>query len=239
MDVRVRGDVDPGPFLSARGVFETEYDLERPVHVQIRENPEERTWTAHYEDHHVLNISKRIATSAMVRELTLHELSHMYRYEEGHVSHHQSTHEALYLGLSGPARDDLLPYHGLQIINHMKDIYADDLTLSLGPSTKLVDFLESSLADAVGRNGDEDSSADITAVNAAFALALCERNTLLDADHRLYDLAAVAAEDAPHVPVDRFKHRFKSLAANPTATEYRQELVGSIRSYARHVKAAD
>lgn len=239
MDVRVRGDVNPGPFLSARDIFETEFDLERPVQVCIRDDPDERTWAAHYEDHHVLNVSRRIASSAMARELSLHEFAHMYRYEEGHASHHQSTKEALYLALTGPGREDELTYHGLQIANHMKDIYADDLTLSVGPSEKLVSFLESSLATAIGRGGPDGPAAGITAINAAFALALCERHGLLEENHRLYDLAAVAGEDAPYVPLDQFKSRFRSLASDPTTGEYRRELVGSIRSYARFVRQSD
>ncbi len=232
MEVRVQGDVDPGPFLGARDVFETEFDLEKPVHVRIREDPDERTWTAHYEDHHILNVSRRVATSAMARELTIHELSHMYRYEEGHASHRQSTKEALYLALTGPNPDEHLTYHGLQIANHMKDIYADDLTLRVGPSEKLVAFLESSLAESIGQPSHDDGTPAIIAVNAAFALALCERHDLLDTDHPLYDLAAVAAEDAPNVPIGRYKGRFRSLVEKPSPQEYRRELVGTIRSFA-------
>jgi len=37
----------------------------------------------------------------------------------------------------------------------------------------------------------------MTAVNAAFALALLERNGAIDDAHRIYDLAHAAAEDAP------------------------------------------
>lgn len=239
MEVRVQGDIDPGPFLGARDVFETEYDLEHPVYVQVRDDPDERTWTAHYDEYHVINVSRRVATSAMARELALHELSHMFRFEEGHASHHQSTNEALYLALAGPRTDEQLAYHGLQIANHMKDVYADDLTLSVGPSVKLVAFFESSLAAAIGTGSVDASTAGITAVNAAFALAICERHELIGPEHRLYALADVAAGDAPSLPFDQFKDRFCSLAADPSPSEYRRELVGTIRSYARHVRAAE
>lgn len=239
MEVRVQGEVDPGPFLSAQDIFETEFDLDRPVYVKVREDPDVRTWTAHYDNHHHLNVSRRVATSAMARELTLHELSHMYRYEEGHASHRQSTKEALYLALAGPAADDRIAYHGLQIANHMKDIYADDLTLSVGPSGKLVSFFESSLATAVGDAQPGTDATSITAVNAAFALALCERHELLDRSHRLYDLADIAAGDAPHIPIDHYKGRFRSLVDNPTPTEYRRELVGTIKSFASDIATAD
>jgi len=69
--------------------------------VKVREDPDERTWAGHYDGYHVLNVSKRAATSAMARELAVHELSHMARYE-GHASHIQSTEEGCTSG--SPAR---------------------------------------------------------------------------------------------------------------------------------------
>ena len=243
MDIRVLGSGPTDPFLSAADLFETEYDLDRPVRVNVRTDPDERTWAAHYDDHHVLNISRQAATSAMARELALHELSHMARNEEGHASHTQSTDEALFLALAGRSVERRKLTHCYQIANHMKDIYADDLTLSVAPAEKLVQFLESrlaaSLADRAPANAPPDArlltpatDPDIAAVNAAFALALVERHDLIDDDHRLYDLAATAAADAPHVAFDAFKRRFRSLVADPSESDYRKALVDVTREYA-------
>jgi hypothetical protein len=254
MEVHVHGPGPATPFLRARDLFETEYDLDSPVHVRIRENPDERTWTAH-PDHHVLNISRQAATSVMARELALHEFSHMARHEQDHPSHTQSTEEVLFLALSGKSVERCRVVHCYQIANHMKDIYADDITLRVGPTDKLVSFLESELAAAVadrpargpdravsGRDGPVrgrdalrlTSTADpeMTAVNAAFALALVERHDLVESDHRLYDLAHAAANDAPGVSLSGFKHRFKSLGPNPGESEYRRALVDAAREYA-------
>ncbi|MFP4591654.1 MAG: DUF5781 family protein [Halobacteriales archaeon] len=233
MELHVHGVANPAPFLSARDLFETEFDLELPVRVELDVDPDARTWAAHYDTHHVLNVSQRVASSAMARELALHELSHMRRYEEGHASHRQSTREALYLALAEPNPPRHLAYHGLQIANHMRDIYADDLTLSLAPADKLVAFLESSLAAAV-RDGHPEAPerASITAVNAAFALGLCERHDLVDDDHRLHDLAHAAGADAPAVPLTRFKRTFATLPPTPTGSEFRRGLVETIRAYA-------
>ena len=243
MDIRVRGAVPPDPFLGAATLLETEHDLSLPVDVRVRDNPEERTWAAHYDDRHVLNISRKAATSAMARELALHELSHMTRYEEPHPSHHQSTDEALFLALSGASVERRKLHHCYQIANHMKDVYADDITLSVGPGEKLATFFESQLAAAVAdRPRDHPhpdsqrmtpgSDPDITAVNAAFALAMCERHGLVDEGHRLYDLAHAAADDAPGVDVRGFTRLFRSLAADPTESEYRKALVDAARLYA-------
>jgi hypothetical protein len=243
MDVRVRGAAPADPFLSAADLFETEYDLDRPVYVRVRSDPDERTWAAHYPDHHLLNISRQTATSAMARELALHEFSHMARNEEGHPSHTQPTEEALFLALAGRSVERRKLTHCYQIANHMKDIYADDITLSVAPADKLVYFLESKLADALA---DRPASAprpdstrwttasdpEITAVNAAFALALVERHGLVRRDHRLYDLAHAAADDAPEIDLDTFKDRFRSLVAEPTRSDYRKALVEVTRLYA-------
>jgi hypothetical protein len=251
MDVRVQGPAPTEPFLGAADLFETEHDLRLPVRVQVRENPDERTWSAHYDDHHTLNISRQAATSAMARELALHEYSHMRRYEQSHPSHTQSTTEALALALAGRSVERRKLAHCHQIANHMKDIYADDITLAVAPADKLVAFLESSLASALadrpveapGRTWTRLTPAadpDITAVNAAFALALCERHDLLDAGHRIYDLAHAAANDAPGVGLDGFKSRFQSLARDPDPSQYRKALVDVTRRYALHTgHAAD
>jgi len=148
----------------------------------------------------------------------------------------------LYLALAGKSVERRKLSHCYQIANHMKDIYADDITLSVGPGEKLLSFLESSLAAAVAdrpetppRPGLERLSAsadpEITAVNAAFALALAERHDLVDRDHRLYDLAHAAAMDAPKVDFEAFKQRFRELAREPDTSSYRQVLVDATRAY--------
>ncbi|MFO7925333.1 MAG: DUF5781 family protein [Halobacteriota archaeon] len=250
MDVRVRGGGSIEPFFSARDLLATEYDLELPVVVRIRENPDERTMVGHYDDRHELIVSRRAATSAMARELALHEFAHMARYEEEHPSHVQSTEEALFLALAGRSVERRKLSHCYQIANHMKDIYADDITLDIGPTTKLVDFMESSLARALVESMPEapvgwtrmtpGSDPQITAVNAAFALALLERHDAIDPDHRLYDLADVAAADAPGISLPRFKRHFRSLGDDPDESEYRKALVDVTRAYAlSNEQAAD
>ncbi|WP_158058136.1 DUF5781 family protein [Halorussus halophilus] len=241
MDVRVHGPGPATPFLRARDLFETEHDLDLPVRVHVRDNPDERTWTAHPEDHHVLNISRQAATSAMARELALHEYAHMARHEQSHPSHTQSTEEALFLALAGKSVERRRLTHCYQIANHMKDIYADDITLRVGPTDKLVAFLESELAAAVadrparqqdGLRLTSTADPEITVVNAAFALALVERHDLVADDHRLYDLAHAAANDAPSIDFAGFKHRFASLGPDPGESEYRKTLVDATREYA-------
>ncbi len=242
MDLRVLGDGPSEPFLSARDLFETEYDLEKDVRVRLRDDPDERTWTTHGDEYHLLNMATTTATSAMARELALHEFSHMQRNEQAHPSHTQSTTEAVYLALAGRSVDRQTLTHCYQIANHMKDIYADDITLAISPANKLITFLESALASAVRNRARSvpsmwtrwSTAADpnITAVNAAFALALCERHSLVGADHLLYDLAHAAANDAPNIDITAFKDAFRSLSIDPEKSEYKQTLMDITRRYA-------
>jgi len=241
MDVQVRGDGPAEPFLGAASLFETEYDLQQPVEIEIRTDPDERTRVGHTGDHHRLIISRQAATSAMARELALHEFAHMYRHERSHPSHVQSTDEVLFLALAGRSVERRKVTHCYQIANHVKDIYADDLWLDLAPGEKLVRFFESTLAIAVSdRPVDRQptwtrrtsaSDPDITAVNAAFALAQAERHSLVGRDHRLYDLAHAAAEDAPDVSLNAFKHRFLALESDPDESGFRKALVDLTRKY--------
>jgi hypothetical protein len=266
MDVRVRGPGPADPFLGARDVFETVGDLDGQVTVHVREDPDERTRVAHDDDGHHLVISRQAATSAMARELALHEFAHMHHHETGHPSHTQSTEEVIFLALAGRSVERRKLTHCYQIANHMKDIYADDLWLSVAPADKLVSFLESSLASAVAdrprdppawgsdpavpaRHGRPETEQparltpaadpEITAVNAAFALGLVERHDLVDDGHRIYDLAHAAAKDAPEVDLGAFKRQFRGLDPDPDESDYRKALVEATRAYAGNERAAD
>ena len=252
MDVTVCGPGPAEPFLGARDLFETERTLEQPVTVRIVADPDERTRVSHTDAGHRLTIPRPAATSAMARELALHEFAHMHHHERDHPSHTQSTREAIYLALAGRSVEQRKLTHCYQIANHMKDIYADDIWLDVAPADKLVAFLESSLAAALAdrpreppawnrlvapHRGDAPAPAagadpEITAVNAAFALGLVERHDLADRDHRIYDLAHAAAADAPGVAFDTFRRQFRSLAPNPDESEYRKTLVDATRTYA-------
>ena len=149
MNVQVTGPGPAAPFLGARDIFETERDVEQPVTVDIVPDPDERTRVSHSQNGHRLTISRQAATSAMARELALHEYAHMLHHEHEHPSHTQSTEEAIFLALAGRTVERRKLTHCHQIANHMKDIYADDIWLEVAPADKLVAFLESSLATAL------------------------------------------------------------------------------------------
>mgnify|MGYP000259455421 CR=1 FL=1 len=249
MKLQIDGPGPTAPFRGARDLFAMEYDLSRRVTVQVRRDPDERRRVTHDEDGHAMIVSRQAATSAMAQELTLHEFAHVDHHEQRHPSHALSTEEVIFLALAGRSVKRRTVAHCYQIANHARDIYADDVWIDVASAAKLVDFLESSLAAAVADRPDGPTAWDrltgtadpnITAVNAAFALALVERHDLVDDDHRPYDLAHAAATDAPHVGLGEFKSEFASLSTDPSESEFRQALVDLIRTFAtRTSRGAD
>jgi hypothetical protein len=262
MDIRVDGAGPAEPFHDAGALFESAYGLQRSVRVEIREDPDERTRVSHDDARHRLVISRQAATSAMARELALHEFAHMHHHEQDHPSHTQSTEEAIFLALAGRSVEQRKLTHCYQIANHMKDIYADDLWVGLAPGEKLVAFFESTLARAVadrpaeppgaGEGTDRDglvpptaweratpaADPEITVVNAAFAVALCERHDLIEDGHPIYDLAHAAGRDAPEVGLETFTDRFRALSTDTDESEFRKALVDATREYVLDDSAA-
>jgi hypothetical protein len=242
MELLVQGPGPAEPFFGARDIFETEYGLQQPVTVTIRPDPDERTRVSHDSDGHTLVISQQAATSALARELALHEFAHMHQHEQQHPSHTLSTDEVIFLALSGQSVERQTLSHCYQIANHARDIYADDIWVAVAPATKLVDFFESGLAAALVDRPDSPLGWDrltggadpkITAVNAAFAVALVERHDLVGPDHRIYDFAQAAATDAPNLGFEYFRDQFRGLTVDPTESELRASLVELTRTYVR------
>ena len=240
MDLRVHGSVPASPFEEARSRLEPAHDIEKPIDIEVSSDPDERTWTGHHPDRHVLSLSRQAATSAMATELALHEFAHMRRAEEAHPSHTIDTQEVLFLALAGNrVRSEAIP-HAYQIANHIRDVYADDITLAVSSGEKLAAFLEAELVAAIrDRPGDVprggyslSRTADpaLTVVNAAFALALLDRHEVA-ADHRIEDLADVAERDAPGIDLRTFRHRFRSLQGDPTEQECLRTFVDTIGAY--------
>ena len=122
MDLTVQGPGPADPFLGARDLFETERDLARPVTVDVVADPDERTRVSHDEAGHHLTISQQAASSAMARELALHEFAHMHHHERAHPSHTQDTKEAIFLALAGRSVERRKLTHCYQIANHMRDM---------------------------------------------------------------------------------------------------------------------
>ncbi|MFB6113746.1 MAG: DUF5781 family protein [Halodesulfurarchaeum sp.] len=240
MELRVDGAAPARPFELARSRFEIDHDLELPVAVEIRRDPTERTRTVHEPTHHRLTVSEQVARSSLAPELAVHEFAHMRRREESHPSHMVDVSEAIYLASSGTDIDRTTVAHAYQIANHVRDIYADDITFEVASGEKLASFFESRLAEALadqsagsrytGYRLSAGFDPAITAVNAGFALGLLERHDV-ERNHRLYELAHAAQADAPRVDVSRFRREFRDLNGVPNDTSCLRTLVDLFEAY--------
>ena len=240
MDVRVRGKGPVRPFETARSRFEAVHDLEKPVTIRIQPDPDVRTMATHEKNRHTLTISEAVARSSLTVELAVHEFAHMRRIEQRHPSHTVDVIEALYLASAGQQLDRETIVQAHQIANHVRDVYADDITFEIAPGEKLAGFLESELAMAIAdnpRSGPADgyrrsafADPTLTAVNAAFALALLDRHDV-STEHRLAELAHAAQTDAPNIDIEVFERYFAGLQPGPSETDCLRTLIDLFEAY--------
>lgn len=240
MEVRVHGPAPTHPFEAARARFEAVREIEKPVAVEVTTDPAERTRTTHGPTRHRLTVSESVVRSAIATEILLHEFAHMHRFEERHASHTVDTREAFFLASAGYRLEGDAVAHTVQIANHVRDIYADDITFEVTDGKKLASFLESELATAIadrpraaptgGYRLSADADPGLTAVNAAFALALLDRHGI-SSDHRLGDLAHAAQTDAPVVDLERFRRQFRELEDDPDERACLRTLVDLFEAY--------
>jgi len=141
--------MSPDPFLGAADLFETEWVPRRPGSRESARGPR-ATWAGHYDGYHVLNVSKRAHTSAMMaRARRPRAVAHGPLRGGARLSRPVDRGGAVPRALRRDGGAPQARAHCYQIANHMKDIYADDITLSVAPADKLLGFLESTLAAAV------------------------------------------------------------------------------------------
>lgn len=139
MELDFDGTGPTAPFLGTRDLFRTEHDLEWPVTIRMREDPDERKCVSHDADNHRLTIYRQAVTSAIARELALHEFAYMHHAEVDPLTT-PSTEERLFLSLSGRTIERRTLTQCYRIANHTRDIYADDIWLNVALADKLVTF---------------------------------------------------------------------------------------------------
>jgi len=242
--------MSPDPFLGAADLFETEWSLDDPVHVKVRD-PDERTWAGHYDGYHVLNVSKRAATSAMARELAVHELSHMARYEEGaRVSHPIDRGGAVPRALrrdgGAPQARALLPDREPHEGHLRRRHHALGRARGQAPRLPRVDprgRRRRPTPSLPGRRPPVTAGADpeITAVNAAFALALVERHDIAGPGHRITTSRARRATPTPSTrrsdAVARRRRDFGRSGSSRSARPVRERLPDRLAQYASRAAA--
>lgn len=140
----------------------------------------------------VIVVSEKAVKDKSAINLLIHELSHIYRIETHHPSHNQSQINtiagwAVYGKVMYPYQENIIQ----DILNHIMNIYADDITFAVLSSSKkqlhFNDFFlhwvrEPSNAEDVLLKKWEDAG---NLVSAAFADASLTRHDIFDTDKKV------------------------------------------------------
>ncbi len=138
--VETRNNVQEKLELVLGAMANSGYEINQPVEVEVDENLPFMGYTSREWQRHRIVVSGFAAQSPMLDGLLAHELSHVYRNLTNHPSHNES--------IIGTAANSFAQLHGLkenyqletlhQAINHIQDLYADDITTKVLSSNKLV-----------------------------------------------------------------------------------------------------
>jgi hypothetical protein len=98
--------------------------IKNETRVVVDPNLQVMGYTYFRDGFHYIVLSGFTVTSDLLDGLLVHEMSHIFRSEVGHPSHDEDLiNEILTCYRSGDYREGVL----LEIINHVKDVYADDV----------------------------------------------------------------------------------------------------------------
>lgn len=208
------GDVEAA--LSKHG-----YRLSRPVVARIAPMPIMGS-THSTEDGHELNISTSAIGSGMLDGLIAHEMGHMVLTERGHPSHDPSVH-ARFLSRAVIPRAGVAPVR--QAVNHVQDIYADDIAFL----TDLDDRAYAFFSDWVRNDLDMVSESRWRnvglGVSNGFAVGNLERHAIVSRGDPIYGLLEVFDRRTSLRHGPWYRRFFRDLAVDPTTERAEADLL--------------
>lgn len=166
------------------------FEIKSRVEVVVDDKLDFMGYTRRNDNGYIVVISGFSTGSGMLETLLLHEMSHIYRMESGHFSHNDViltnvlNHVAIKNKISKESELQMLH----QAVNHIQDLYADDIVFKVITENKLVkiekldkfffNWIKTELFDV----DDEVKQKWINAsmmLNNAFALSNMERHGIL------------------------------------------------------------
>ena len=194
-------------------------------------------------------VSGAAVGSGMLEGLLIHEMSHIYRMQTGHPSHDGRIISDV-LEQVGKHRlsEDYRQKIAHEIINHIEDLYADDISLAVMKDRafvsedRLVAFLQDWVKDSPVRSQDATRDAWVNAsllVNNARALAQMDRHHIDDLGGRAATanrrfLSRLPPEAAQHF--ERFCNFLADLPKDLTDAKYRRMLSGYLEDFLKLVE---
>jgi hypothetical protein len=167
------------------------YGIVEDVSVIVDEQLPYMGYTTERGDKTVVVVSGDALKSGMALNLLIHELSHVYRTQSRHPSHNYGFLTTILTWMMrGKVVEDYQEKIVHSIINHIQDLYADDISFaifkkSLSPEN-LSEFFLNWVHEPVTKKSEEQSwmNAD-SLLSAAFAQANLERHKVEDVDGKV------------------------------------------------------
>jgi hypothetical protein len=161
------------------------YNIVNDVQTELDPDLAYMGYTTEREGKTVVVVSGNAVASGMALNLLIHELGHVYRIQESHPSHNNAVlTPILSWMLRGKVVEEYQEKIVHNIINHIQDIYADDLSFSIFDknfSDNLNEFFLGWVHEPASKKVEEQAwiNADYL-VSAAFAQANLERHKIED-----------------------------------------------------------
>lgn len=109
------------------------FEVKQPVEVSVDENLPFMGYTSRQWQKHIIVVSGFATKSPMLEGLLTHELSHVYRNVSNHPSHNDAVLQSLTSSFAQQHRltQDYEHQTLHQVINHIQDLYADDVAIKV------------------------------------------------------------------------------------------------------------
>ncbi len=152
-------------------------ELSRPVSLVIEGMPIMGA-TQSTRDGHRLHIAAHAVASGMLDGLMAHEMGHMVLTERRHPSHREEVHRLAMAGVDVPAGRRGFGGVAREAINHVQDVYADDLAIHVIHDDRRIAAFFSDWVRNSARPGPSWPATLGNGVSVAFALGNLDRHRI-------------------------------------------------------------
>ncbi len=172
------------------------FSISEEVDVVVDKNLPFMGYTSRQGARHTIVVSGMAVKSGMLKGLLAHELSHVYR----NITNHPSHNERIIANLAGSfiknhrVEEDYEKQVLHQVINHIQDLYADDITMKILTAERglfdpkqLEEFFVEWVKEDPVKTGVERRDQWVNAgimLNNSFALSNMQRHQINDGDRR-------------------------------------------------------
>ena len=185
-------------------------------------------------DRHTLFVSARAVESDLLDGLIAHEMGHMLRTEAGHPSHNSEVFGALQHEVKIPRAAE--GAFG-QALNHIQDVYADDLSFlvfATDGSDRAYEFFAAWVDGNASAGGTNRWQNIGLATSNGFAIGNLLRHKLIASNDKLWDLARSFDQKSGFSLVDDLAAFYANLPSDPAPAAF----VGEVKRLAQLMSRA-